>query len=260
MRGRFDDDARARCRRDCTDDGAGERVRTTFSVKKASSNASGEICEPPVAPACDRVPQSGATKRSRRRPARKRAGGRVISGVLLATGTCSRVTWSATGVNDPGAPSPGAELLADFAAFAGKSAHTSARTTNSPNGNPATSDDASGSSDAQAAPSAAACADREACAEAAGYPGGENEHGGRTDAADGFVGAHLLGDAAAFAEEMHRRVNLFVVGQRLLLSDDEKIAQRALERILEMRYGKGAVGAGEEAPQVQVDLPRPVRN
>lgn len=229
-------------------------------MKKASSSAAGEIYEPPVAPACDRVPQPDATKRTRRRPARKRAGGRVISGVLLASGAGERATWSATGVNDLGAAQQGAELLANFAAFACRPADTSARTTNSPNGNPAASDDASGSSDAQAAPSAAACADREACAEAAGCPGGETEHGGRTDAANAVVGAHLPADAAAFAEEMHRCVNLFVVGQRLLLSDDEKIVQRALERILEMRYGKGAVGAGEEAPQVQVDLPRPVRN
>ncbi len=58
---------------------------------------------------------------------------------------------------------------------------------------------------------------------------------------------------------MSRRVDLYAVGQRLLLSDDEKVAQRALERVLEMRYGKGAAAATEDAPQVQIDLPRPVR-
>jgi hypothetical protein len=182
-------------------------------------------------------------KRARRRTVRKRAGGRVISGVLLgASGVPGSRAWSTSSSTDASSTDSGAKLLADFGA--------SARRTISPNGNLAASDDASGSSDAPAAPSAAACADREACADAAGIPGGELRAAAKLG---------LPADAGAFAEEMSRRVDLYAVGQRLLLSDDEKVAQRALERVLEMRYGKGAAAATEDAPQVQIDLPRPVR-
>jgi len=44
----------------------------------------------------------------------------------------------------------------------------------------------------------------------------------------------------------------------LLRSEDEKVAQRAWERLLEMKFGKSAA-VGEEAPQVVLDLPRPQR-
>lgn len=51
---------------------------------------------------------------------------------------------------------------------------------------------------------------------------------------------------------MHRLVNLYAVGKRFLTSTDDKIAQRAWEKMLELRYGKGAAAAAppEEPPRI----------
>src|SRR5262249_27731719 len=49
----------------------------------------------------------------------------------------------------------------------------------------------------------------------------------------------LMLSADEFADAMFARVNPFAVGERLLLSKDEKVAQRSLERFLEMRFGRG---------------------
>lgn len=65
-------------------------------------------------------------------------------------------------------------------------------------------------------------------------------------------------DGAAFVNALFARVNPLDVGERLLLSEDEKITQRTWERMLEMKWGKSAALA-EEAPQVILDLPRPQR-
>lgn len=59
---------------------------------------------------------------------------------------------------------------------------------------------------------------------------------------------------------MHRLVNLYAVGKRFLTSTDDKIAQRAWEKMLELRYGKGAatVAAPEEPPRIDFgDLAKP---
>lgn len=58
---------------------------------------------------------------------------------------------------------------------------------------------------------------------------------------------------------MHRLVNLYAVGKRFLTSDDDKIAQRAWEKMLELRYGKGAAPAvPEEPPRIDFgDLVKP---
>jgi len=57
--------------------------------------------------------------------------------------------------------------------------------------------------------------------------------------------APLPDDIADFVDEIHSRVDLFEVLSRLLNSEDEKVKQRALERILEMKYGKGSASSEE---------------
>ncbi len=62
-----------------------------------------------------------------------------------------------------------------------------------------------------------------------------------------------------FVEEIHKRIDLFKVWQRLLKSKDDKIRQRAVERLTEMRY-KGAAALAEEPQQIIFDMPRPLRD
>jgi hypothetical protein len=125
----------------------------------------------------------------------------------------------------------------------------------------AASDDASGTSAAVAAHSAAAGADRHACAEVAQAP----PQGERTPRVSSEAvperknDAPLPSDGADFVDAVHARVDLIDVGKQLLQSGDEKIKQRAFERMLELRYGKGAPPV-EEAQHIVIDLPRPVRD
>jgi hypothetical protein len=123
----------------------------------------------------------------------------------------------------------------------------------------AASDDASGTSVATAAPSAAARTDREAYAEVA-LPrrNGAEPRVPEEPAQEVSAGVAWMQDGAAFVNAMFARVNPLDVGARLLRSDDEKVAQRAWERMLEMKWGKSAA-MGEETPQVVLDLPRPNR-
>jgi hypothetical protein len=65
----------------------------------------------------------------------------------------------------------------------------------------------------------------------------------------------LPDDISNFVDEIHSRVDLFQVLQDLLESEDEKVKQRALEKILEMKYGKGAATALADAPTVIWDVP-----
>ena len=62
-----------------------------------------------------------------------------------------------------------------------------------------------------------------------------------------------------FVEEVHRRVDLLEVWQRLLNHSDPKVQQRAVEKLTEMRY-KGAAGLADEPQQIIFDLPRPNRD
>ena len=123
----------------------------------------------------------------------------------------------------------------------------------------AASDDASGNSVAAAAPSAAARTDREAYAEVA-WPrrNGAEPRVPEEPAQEASAGVAWMQDGAAFVNAMFARVNPLDVGARLLRSDDEKVAQRAWERMLEMKFGKSAP-MSEEPPQVVLDLPRPNR-
>jgi len=57
-----------------------------------------------------------------------------------------------------------------------------------------------------------------------------------------------------FVEEMHRRIDLFEVWQKLLNSSkDPKIQQRAVEKLTEMRY-KGAAALADEPQQIVIDI------
>jgi hypothetical protein len=62
-----------------------------------------------------------------------------------------------------------------------------------------------------------------------------------------------------FVEEIHRRIDLFEVWLGLLREEDDKIRQRAVEKLTEMRY-KGAAALADEPQQMVVDLPRPKRD
>jgi hypothetical protein len=62
-----------------------------------------------------------------------------------------------------------------------------------------------------------------------------------------------------FVEEVHRRVDLLEVWQRLLNHEDPKVQQRAVEKLTEMRY-KGAAALADEPQQIIFDMPRPNRD
>jgi len=62
-----------------------------------------------------------------------------------------------------------------------------------------------------------------------------------------------------FVEEVHRRVDLLEVWQRLLNHGDPKVQQRAVEKLTEMRY-KGATALADEPQQILFDMPRPDRD
>ena len=159
----------------------------------------------------------------------------------------------------------------------------------------AASVDASGASAASAAASAAAGADREAYAEAARAPNGrarprQARPGGQAkaeprprvsgdahsrdavaDKADsgdaqekrpsrpGPGESPLPDDIADFVDEIHSRIDVFEIVSDLLGSEDEKVKQRALEKLLEMKYGRSAE-TSEEPVQIIMNAPRPQRD
>ena len=63
----------------------------------------------------------------------------------------------------------------------------------------------------------------------------------------------LPDNPAEFVEEIHRRVDLFEVWQKFLESKDDKIRQRAVEKLTEMRY-KGAAALADEPQQIVIDI------
>ena len=68
----------------------------------------------------------------------------------------------------------------------------------------------------------------------------------------------LPDNAAEFVEEIHRKIDLTEVWHNLLRYGDEKVKQRAVERLTDMLY-KGAAASAEEQ-QIIFDLPRPNRD
>ena len=124
---------------------------------------------------------------------------------------------------------------------------------------PAASDDARGNSVDPAGNLAAPVSDREAYAEAAG----PRRFGKKPRGSVGFEpgqGDNVaeMQDAAAFVHAVSGRKNLVGVGLALLRSKDIKIKQRMLERLLEMKFGKGSAPS-DEPPQIIIDVPRPIR-
>jgi hypothetical protein len=55
-------------------------------------------------------------------------------------------------------------------------------------------------------------------------------------------------------------VDLVALQVKLLRSADEKLVQRELADLRELRYGKTVAASEEDAPQVIADLPRPDRS
>jgi len=71
--------------------------------------------------------------------------------------------------------------------------------------------------------------------------------------------APLPSSPADFVEEVHRDTDLFKVWRSLLRSEDEKIRQRAVEKLTEMRY-KGAAALADEPQRIIIDMPGPTRD
>ena len=66
-------------------------------------------------------------------------------------------------------------------------------------------------------------------------------------------------DAEAFVDAVHSRVDLVLLEEKLLNSLDDKIVQRELAYLRELRYGKRAAIEGNE-PQIILDMQRPERD
>jgi len=128
-----------------------------------------------------------------------------------------------------------------------------------------------------AASSAAAGADREACADVAPSQG-EGRRRRTTGAASrsrnkGDKGARrakaqreivpglepLPIDGEAFVDAVHAQVDLVQLEVDLLSSKDDKIVQRELAYLRELRYGKRAPVEDSE-PQIILDMQRPERD
>ncbi len=142
----------------------------------------------------------------------------------------------------------------------------------------AASDDASGATVARAAGSATAPGTvRKAYAEAAPpHSGKKNGHlnekkdkpknkNGQKDGLQDFLLAGptdfaAMQDGAAYVNSVAARVDLVGASVRLVGSEDEKIAKAELDRLRDMKFGKGPVTVIEEVPRVEIgDMPRPVR-
>lgn len=72
-------------------------------------------------------------------------------------------------------------------------------------------------------------------------------------------GEHPLPDNPAdFVEEVHRKIDFIEVWHGLLRSKDEKVRQRAIEKLTGMLYEDGTLSDDDE--QIIFDLPRPRRD
>jgi hypothetical protein len=67
-------------------------------------------------------------------------------------------------------------------------------------------------------------------------------------------------DAEAFVDAVHSRVDLVLLEEKLLHSKDEKIVQRELAYLRELRYGKRAAPGDDEPTQIIFDMPGPERD
>jgi hypothetical protein len=143
----------------------------------------------------------------------------------------------------------------------------------------AASDDAGGTTLAREAGFGTATGEgRHACAEAAPPPSGSSLRGKnahkngkmkkKNQPNDSIKEFHLAGstdfaamqDGAAYVKAVASRVDLVGASVNLVRSSDEKIAKAELDRLREMKFGKGAAVILEEAPHVEPDIPRPDRS
>jgi hypothetical protein len=131
----------------------------------------------------------------------------------------------------------------------------------------AASVDVTGSTVVAAAHSAAAGTVREACAEVAQKAGNTDPRIPSEMVSPLAIATPVLVRrrarklpeyAGSFTDEVNRWVDLVEIQSALLNSKDEKIKQRSLERLMEMKYGKGSEAA-EEPPQIVIDVARPNR-
>ena len=68
-------------------------------------------------------------------------------------------------------------------------------------------------------------------------------------------------DAEAFVDAVHSEVDLVQLEVTLLHSKDEKVVQRELACLRELRYGKRAPSSeADESPDIIFDVPRPERD
>lgn len=67
-------------------------------------------------------------------------------------------------------------------------------------------------------------------------------------------------DGLGFVDVIHEHVDLYLACARLVKAKDPKISQRMVERLLEMSYGKAPVAPEEQAAQIILDAPRPIRD
>ena len=135
----------------------------------------------------------------------------------------------------------------------------------------AASDDANGAASAKAADSAtAAGTDRDACAEAAPPRSGRNRRNPKPKSQKkeseklfhltGSTNFAALQDGAAYVNAVASRVDLVGASVLLVGSEDEKIAKSELDRLREMKFGKGPVTVIEEYGQVEPgNIPRPAQ-
>jgi hypothetical protein len=66
-------------------------------------------------------------------------------------------------------------------------------------------------------------------------------------------------DGESFVDPAHAQVDLVQLEVDLLSSVEDKIAQRELAYLRELRYGNCAAPAGDDVPQIIVDMPGPER-
>ena len=64
----------------------------------------------------------------------------------------------------------------------------------------------------------------------------------------------LAADGAGFVDVVHQHVDLYRASAHLVRSADEKISQRMVERLLEMKFGKGPAAATDEGPEYVFDI------
>jgi hypothetical protein len=67
-------------------------------------------------------------------------------------------------------------------------------------------------------------------------------------------------DGEAFVDAVHTQVDLVQLEVDLLSSKDDKIVQRELAYLRELRYGKHAAIADNEPTQIIFDMPGPERD